>query len=36
MAKEMGIKHRRKRNLFAEWFLPYENKHWEALITHHV
>jgi hypothetical protein len=33
---DMGLKTRRKRNIFSEWFLPYTNEHWEALITHHV
>ena len=26
MIQEMGLRHRRKRNLFAEWFLPYTNE----------
>jgi len=33
---EMGLKHRRKRNLFSEWFLPYDNDAWRSIVTHHV
>ena len=36
LLKEMGLKNRRKRNLFSEWFLPYDNSNWLSVITHHV
>lgn len=36
MIQEMGLNHRRKRNLFSEWFLPYDNDNWRSIITHHV
>ena len=34
--QDMGLKHRRKRNLFSEWFLPYDNDAWRSIVTHHV